>query len=133
MPLIDTGNGLYTIKDGKMVPIEPSHMSMAVENRNLFEYDVESGALKLNRDEVPEGMLEQLSKMIEKNPKGIDVVMSFPFPLPGPNHLKGVGSVSYFTPEEAVQKVETEEISKHNYKGPAQRFKDFLLRYNPFS
>lgn len=126
---------VYTDRDGKRVPADVTPISASINDQKMFHYDEKSGDLKLNREMVPGGILEQIVKQIEKSPeKGTDIKLVIPFQ--GPVVAKGVRSVSYFTPEEAVHKDKTEkemvgEVIGHHYRNQPrelwQRIKDYFL------
>ena len=73
-------------------------MSLSVAGEKLYSYDQDSGLLKLNREKLPEGFLEQIAQEIEQNPQGITIGIN-DLPLP---FLEGVKKVEYLSPEEMI-------------------------------
>ena len=72
-------------------------MSLSREGTLILDYDSDSGILRLNRDQVPEGTLEKLSKQIEN---GEEVCISIRPLTRTQTLLKGIKQVRYLSPEE---------------------------------
>ena len=128
MPIKDMDLGhVETLVEGKWVPVDAENvkMSLSVGDKKLFYYDQDAGVLKLNKDEIPEGLLEQISRQIEQNLEGIEVGIKLPFERE-PTLLKGVKAVLYFTPEEVL----VEEGLRYTLprQGLAQKVMNYLLR-----
>lgn len=118
MPIGTNGLVSETLKDGKWVSISPLKSSFAINGQKLFDYDGESGTLKLNRERGPQGALEGITKLIEQSEgKGVNLDMTIPFE-PKPLYLEGIKHVSYLTPEES--KVE----EKDDYSQPRVNLRD---------
>lgn len=136
MPLKDGPNGLETLQDGKWVPVNPTKASFGIDGKIMYDYDQESGVLKLNPLTFPRGGLEEIAAAIESSPdKRLNFALSGePF---GTLYLNGVRSVQYLTPEEIPVPERTdfsglasEQTQYTDRRTGWQRFKDYISNFH---
>ena len=99
MSIIDYGDRVVVVgKDGKEVEIPTN--SFAINGQKLYDYNLESGVLQVNRGMLSAGDLEEimgLNKSIP--PEGISVVI--PLPYHQPARLQGIKKIEYL-PDDRV-------------------------------
>ncbi|HLC78591.1 MAG TPA: hypothetical protein VJH92_05700 [Candidatus Nanoarchaeia archaeon] len=108
MAMINNGDGMYAIINGVEEELVPT--SYAIDRKRMYQFDQNSGVLKVNREILPEGALEKMSKAIIDNPEGITV--NIPILLSPPARLQKVKEVRYLS--EAEIRVVSEDTLKTN-------------------
>ena len=108
MAMINNGDGMYAIINGVEEELVPT--SYAIDRKRMYQFDQNSGVLKVNREILPEGALEKMSKAIIDNPEGITV--NIPILLSPPARLQKVKEVRYLS--EAETRVVSEDTLKTN-------------------
>lgn len=69
--------------------------SFSVDGKTKWEYDVDTGVLRVAEGFIESSILEVLMKQVESMPGGVNV--SIPVPLSDPARLKGVKRIEYLT------------------------------------
>ncbi|MBI2044906.1 hypothetical protein HYT23_02520 [Candidatus Pacearchaeota archaeon] len=108
MGVIDYGDRMCVVRNGLREEIQPT--SYAIDGKKMYEFNQDSGVLKLNKDMLPEGTLEKMSRAIRENPSGVSVTI--PMMLHSPARLQRVREVEYLSESEV--NVGTEECSGTN-------------------
>jgi len=109
MGIIDHGDGMSVVRDGVREEIQPT--SYGIDGKTAYDFNQDSGVLKINRDMVPEGTLEQVSRAIGRSPDGISVVIPMAFHKPA--ELQGVREVQYLSENEVnVERTEGPTLIK---------------------
>ncbi len=93
---MDEGESMYVVRNGIREEIQPT--SYAIDGKKVYDFDPDSGILKLNRGMLSEGTLEKMSKLIGESPDGISITI--PIPLNSPAQLQRVREVRYLSENE---------------------------------
>ena len=98
MGIIDYGDSIVIIRNGKEVEVPPN--SFAINGQRFYDFDSESGVLRVNRGMIPEGELEKIMGLTEPiPPEGGRLVLALPFHRPVT--LQGVKKIEYL-PEDQM-------------------------------
>ena len=134
MPLISDGMNMYTMRDGKMVPIVSEREVMGFGGKKVYEYNGNKGILKLNPEIFPPNSLEQITQAAKAREGGITFDLEM-VPL-GVKSFVGVKEVLAMTPEEQVYEDKTPEFKPEDLhvagsaetRTSGQKFRDYLGR-----